>query len=77
MDLKPNLLTEYYFDNNILYTLSSKFYDSIDESLNNIFSVYKGYKIYMTHTDGDNYYVVKFTNNDKLFYIIQLSQFYI
>ena len=31
MDLKPNLLTEYYFDNNILYTLSSKFYDSMDE----------------------------------------------
>ena len=29
MDLKANLLTKYYFDNNILYTLSSKFYDSI------------------------------------------------
>ena len=37
MDLKANLLTEYYFDNNILYTLSSKFYDSIDESLNHIY----------------------------------------
>ena len=72
MDLKPNLLTEYYIDNNILYTLSSKFYDSIDESLNDILNSYKGYKTYMTHTDGDNYYVVKFTNNDKIFYIIQL-----
>ena len=72
MDLKPNLLTEYYFDNNILYTLSSKFYDSMDESLNHIFNSYKGYKTYMTHTDADNYYVVKFTNNDKIFYIIQL-----
>ena len=72
MDLKPNLLTEYYFDNNILYTLSGKLYDSMDESLNDIFTSYKGYKTYMTHTDGDNYYVVKFTNNDKIFYIIQL-----
>jgi hypothetical protein len=74
MDLKPNLLTGYYFDNNILYTLSSKFYDSMDESMNHIFSSYKGYKTYMTHTDGDNYYVVKFTNNYKLFYIIQLLE---
>lgn len=72
MDLKPNLLTEYYIDNNILYTLSSKFYDSMDESLNDIFTSYKGYKTYMTHTECDNYYVVKFTNNDKIFYIIQL-----
>ena len=74
MDLKPNLLTEYYFDNNILYTLSNKFYDSMDESLNDILNSYKGYKTYMTHTDGDNYYVVKFTNNDKIFYIIQLVE---
>ena len=74
MVLKPNLLTGYYFDNNILYTLSSKFYDSMNESMNHIFSSYKGYKTYMTHTDGDNYYVVKFTNNYKLFYIIQLLE---
>ena len=74
MDLKPNLLTEYYFNNNILYTLSSKFYDSMDESMNHILNSYKGYKIYMTNTEGDNYYVVKFTNNDKIFYIIQLVE---
>ena len=49
MDLKPNLLTEYYFNNNILYTLSSKFYDSMDESMNHILNSYKGYKIYMTY----------------------------
>jgi len=74
MDLKPNLLTEYYFNNNILYTLSSKFYDSMDESLNDIFTSYKGYKTYMTHTEGDNYYVVKLVNNNKFFYIIQLVE---
>ena len=74
MDLKPNLLTEYYFDNNILYTLSSKFYDSMNESLNHIFNSYEGYKTYMTQTDGDNYYVVKLVNNDKIFYIIQLIE---
>ena len=74
MDLKPNLLTEYYFDNNILYTLSTKFYDSMDKSLNHIFNSYEGYKTYMTHTEGDNYYVVKLVNNDKIFYIIQLVE---
>ena len=58
----------------IFCILSTKFYDSMDESMNHIFSSYKGYKTYMTHTDGDNYYFVKFTNNDKLFYIIQLLE---
>ena len=72
MDLKPNVLTEYYFHDNILYTLSTTSFDTMEQSMDKINESYKGYKIYMTHTDGDNYYVVKFVNNDKIFYIIQL-----
>ncbi len=74
MDLKANLLTEYYFDNNILYTLSTTSCDTMEQSMNKINESYKGYKTYMTHTDGDNYYVIKFVNNDKIFYIIQLVE---
>jgi hypothetical protein len=72
MDLKPNVLTEYYFNDNILYTLSTTSCDTMEQSMNKINDSYKGYKTYMTHADGDNYYVVKFVNNDKIFYIIQL-----
>lgn len=72
MDPKPIVLTEYYFNDNILYTLSSTSCDTMEQSMNKINENYKGYKTYMTHTDGDNYYVVKFVNNDKIFYIIQL-----
>ena len=74
MDRKANLLTEYYFDNNILYTLSTTSCDTMEQSMNKINGSYKGYKTYMTHTDGDNYYVIKFVNNDKIFYIIQLVE---
>ena len=44
------------------------------KSLNDILNSYKGYKTYMTHTEGDNYYVVKLVNNNKFFYIIQLVE---
>ena len=74
MDLKPNVLTEYYFNDNILYTLSTTSCDTMEQSMNKINDSYKGYKTYMTHADGDNYYVVKFVNNDKIFYIIQLVE---
>tara|TARA_B110000285_G_C14817097_1_gene464717 strand:+ start:322 stop:558 length:237 start_codon:yes stop_codon:yes gene_type:complete len=76
MDLKPNVLTEYYFNDNILYTLSTTSCDSMEQSMDKIKDSYKGYKTYMTHADGDNYYVVKFVNNDKIFYIIQLEGYF-
>jgi len=72
MDLKPNVLTEYYFNDNILYTLSTTSCDTMEQSMDKVKDSYKGCKTYMTHTEGDNYYVVKFVNNDKIFYIIQL-----
>jgi len=34
MDLKPNVLTEYYFNDNILYTLSTTSCDTMEQSMN-------------------------------------------
>ena len=69
---KPCLINEYYLDNNILYLLSSKNFDTMKECVEKTITENYGYKTYMSHTDNNNHCIINFVNNNKIFYVIYL-----
>ena len=63
-------VTEYIFKDKQLYNYPSFKINTIDNLLDIIHEKYPDKKTYMTHTEGSDEYLIKFTNDDKhLFYL--------
>ena len=63
-------VTEYIFKDKQLYNYPSFKINTIDNLLDIIHEKYPDKKTYLTHTEGTDEYLIKFTNDDKnLFYL--------
>ena len=63
-------VTEYIFKDNQVYNYPSFKINTIDNLLDIIHEKYPDKKTYLTHTEGTNEYLIKFTNYDNnLFYL--------
>ena len=67
-------VTEFFFKNDIVYNNPSFEIDTIDNLLDIIYEKYPDKKTYLTHTEGSDEYLIKFTNDDKhLFYLKKIN----
>ena len=64
------LVTEYYYEDDLV-SLDKKTYQNLSEIINMISKKYKGLKHYMTLSEGDDYYIIRFNDNDKICFLIE------
>tara|TARA_B100000123_G_C25698300_1_gene414178 strand:- start:670 stop:885 length:216 start_codon:yes stop_codon:yes gene_type:complete len=65
------LVSEYFYEDDLLSILSEKSYDNLNEIIQMISRKYKGLRHYMTLTEGDDKYIIKFNDNDKICFFIE------
>ena len=65
------LVNEYLYEDDYLSILETKTYQNLSEIINMISRKYKGMKHYMTLTEGDDKYIIRFNDNDKLCFLIE------
>jgi len=61
---------EYNYEDNILYTISNEFND-LYGIIKMISEKYPNKKHYMTFSEGDDKYIIKFNEDDNNFFIVQ------
>ena len=64
------LVTEYYYEDDLV-SLDKKTYQNLSEIINMISKKYPGMRHYMTLSEGDDYYIIRFNDNDKICYLIE------
>ena len=65
------LVSEYYYEDDLLSILSEKSYDNLSEIIQMISKKYKGLRHYMTLSEGDDKYIIRFNDNDKICFLIE------
>ena len=65
------LVTEYYYEDDLVSILSVKKYDNLSEIIHMISKKYPGMRHYMTLSEGDDYYIIRFTEDDKICFLIE------
>lgn len=67
------LVNEYFYEDNILYTESkeSKEFKDFYEIIKMIGEKYPNKKHYMTFSEGDDKYIIKFNDDDNNYFIVQ------
>ena len=65
------LVSEYYYEDDLLSILSEKSYDNLNEIIQMISKKYKGSRHYMTLSEGDDKYIIRLNNNDKICFLIE------
>ena len=65
------LVSEYYYEDDLLSILSEKSYDNLNEIIKMISKKYKGVSHYMTLTEGDDKYIIRLNNDDKICFLIE------
>lgn len=64
------LLSEYYYEDDY-FSLDTKTYQNLSEIITMISRKYKGMKHYMTLSEGDDKYIIRFNEDDKICFIIE------
>lgn len=64
------LVNEYYYEDDY-FSLDTKTYQNLSEIITMISRKYNGMKHYMTLTDGDDKYIIRFNDNDKICFLIE------
>ena len=65
------LVNEYYYEDDLFSVLDTKTYNNLNEIITMISKKYKGMKHYMTLTEGDDKYIIRFNENDKICFIVE------
>lgn len=65
------LVNEYLYEDDYLSVLNTKTYQNLSEIINMISRKYKDMKHYMTLTEGDDKYIIRFNDNDKIYFIVE------
>ena len=65
------LVSEYYYEDDLLSILSEKSYGNLNEIIKMISKKYKGLRHYMTLTEGDDKYIIRLNNDDKICFLIE------
>jgi len=65
------LVSEYYYEDDLFSVLEPKSYQTFNEIIQMISNKYPGVKHYMTLTEGDDKYIIRLNNNDKICFIIE------
>ena len=65
------LVNEYFYEDDLFSVLEPKPYQNLNEIITMISCKYKGMKHYMTLTEGDDKYIIRFNGNDKICFIVE------
>ena len=65
------LLSEYYYEEDLFSVLEPKLYDNLNEIIQMISKKYPGMNHYMTLTEGDDKYIIRLNENDKICFLIE------
>ena len=65
------LVNEYFYEDDLFSVLDTKTYNNLSEIITMISKKYKDMKHYMTLTDGDDKYIIRFNENDKICFLIE------
>tara|TARA_B100001059_G_C17752163_1_gene537811 strand:+ start:534 stop:749 length:216 start_codon:yes stop_codon:yes gene_type:complete len=65
------LVSEYFYEDDLLSILSEKSYNNLNEIIQMINKKYKGLRNYMTLSEGDDKYIIRFNDNDKICFLIE------
>ena len=65
------LVSEYFYEDDLLSILSEKSYNNLNEIIQMISKKYKGLRHYMTLSEGDDKYIIRFNDNDKICFLIE------
>ena len=65
------LVSEYFYEDDLLSILSEKSYNNLNEIIQMISKKYKGLRNYMTLSEGDDKYIIRFNDNDKICFLIE------
>lgn len=65
------LVSEYYYEDDYFSVLEPKSYQNLNEIIQMINCKYPEIKYYMTLTEGDDKYIIRFNGNDKICFLIE------
>ena len=65
------LVSEYYYEDDLFSVLGTKTYENLNEIIKMISKKYKGLRHYMTLTEGDDKYIIRLNNDDKICFLIE------
>ena len=65
------LVSEYFYEDDLFSVLEPKSYDNLNEIIQMISKKYKGLRNYMTLSEGDDKYIIRFNDNDKICFLIE------
>lgn len=65
------LVSEYFYEDDLLSILSEKSYNNLNEIIQMISKKYKGLRHYMTLSEGDDKYIIRLNDNDKICFLIE------
>ena len=65
------LVSEYFYEEDLLSILSEKSYSNLNEIIHMISKKYKGLRHYMTLSEGDDKYIIRLNDNDKRCFLIE------
>ena len=65
------IVSEYYYEDDLISVLGTKIYQNLSEIIQMINLKYKGLNHYMTLTEGDYKYIIRFNENDKICFLIE------
>jgi len=65
------LVNEYFYEDDLFSVLDTKTYNNLNEIIQMVSKKYKGMKHYMTLTEGDDKYIIRFNGNDKICFIVE------
>ena len=65
------LVSEYFYEDDLFSVLDTKTYNNLNEIIQMVSKKYKGMKHYMTLTEGDDKYIIRFNDNDKICFLIE------
>jgi hypothetical protein len=65
------LVSEYFYEDDLFSVLNTKTYNNLSEIIKMISEKYPNKKHYMTLTEGDDKYIIRFNDNDKICFLIE------
>ena len=65
------LVSEYYYEDDLFSILPHKTYNNLSDIIQMIIKKYKGMNHYMTLTEGDDKYIIRFNEDDKICFLIE------
>ena len=69
--MKKYLVSEYLYEDDLFSVLGTKIYQNLSEIITMISKKYPGMKHYMTLSEGDDKYIIRFNENDKICFLIE------